>query len=185
MIRAAAAAILRGEVVGMPTDTVYGIGVDPLNPTAVERLFELKGRPEDKPVGILASSVERAAQIAELDDRARELATRHWPGPLTLVVRPKVVMAEWVGDTQLRTIGIRVPDHPLALEFLSVTGPLAVTSANRSGGKETMSDEEARAVFGDSVTVYLVGTSPGGRASTVVDCTGAALVVLRKGPVEI
>jgi L-threonylcarbamoyladenylate synthase len=185
VIRAAAAAILRGEVIGLPTDTVYGIGVDPMNPEAVEKLFELKGRPVDKPVGVLAPSVERAAEIAEFGGRAIELADRHWPGPLTLVLRPKVIMADWVGDTQLRTVGIRVPDHPVALQLLSVTGPLAVTSANRSGGRETMSDQEARGVFGDSVAVYLVGHAPGGRASTVVDCTGAGLVVLREGPVEI
>lgn len=185
MIRAAAAAIRRGEMIGLPTDTVYGIGVDPMNPEAVERLFELKGRPGDKPVGVLASTVEQVEEVAELDNRATELADRHWPGPLTLVVRPKVIMGDWVGNTQLRTVGVRIPDHPLALELLSVTGPLAVTSANRSGGRETMSDQEARAVFGDSVAVYLVGRSPRGRASTVVDCTGADLVVLRKGPVEI
>jgi L-threonylcarbamoyladenylate synthase len=185
VIRSAVAAILRGEVVGLPTDTVYGIGADPTNPDAVERLFELKGRPGDKPVGLLASSLERAAEVAELDGPATELATTYWPGPLTLVLRPRVIMADWVGDTQLRTVGVRVPDHPLALELLSETGPLAVTSANRSGGRETMSDDEARAVFGDSVAVYLVGRAPGGRASTVVDCTGGDLVVLREGPVEI
>jgi L-threonylcarbamoyladenylate synthase len=185
VIRAAVAAIRRGEVVGLPTDTVYGIGVDPMNPAAVEKLFELKGRPAAKPVGVLASSVEGAAEVAELDDRAIELAGRHWPGPLTLVVRPRVIMADWVGDAQLRTVGIRVPNHPQALEVLSMTGPLAVTSANRSGGGETTSDQEARAVFGDSVAVYLVGHAPGGRASTVVDCTGTDLMVLREGPVEI
>jgi L-threonylcarbamoyladenylate synthase len=185
VIEAAAAAISRGEVVGLPTDTVYGIGVDPLNPDAVERLFELKGRPPHKPVGVLASSYEQAASIALLDGEAAELAAGHWPGPLTVVVTPKIIMADWVGDRQLRTLGIRVPDHPVALALLSVTGPLAVTSANHAGGPETMSDEEARALFGDSVSVYLSGIAPGGQASTVVDCTGPRLVVLRKGPVEI
>lgn len=185
MIQAAAAAILRGEVVGIPTDTVYGIGVDPVNPDAVARLFELKGRPQDKPVGILASSVEQAAEVVDLNGVAEVLAARHWPGPLTLVVSPKVIMADWVGDQQLRTIGVRVPDHPVALELLSETGPLSVTSANLSGGPEAMDDGQARAIFGDSVAVYLAGTAPGGLASTVVDCTRADPVVLREGPVEI
>jgi tRNA threonylcarbamoyl adenosine modification protein (Sua5/YciO/YrdC/YwlC family) len=94
-------------------------------------------------------------------------------------------MAEWIGDMQTRTIGVRVPDHPVALELLNATGPLAVTSANLSGGPETMNNDEARAVFGDKVAVYLDGISPGGQASTVVDATGARLVVLREGPVEI
>ena len=185
MIEAAAGAISRGEVVGLPTDTVYGIGVDPLNPDAVAKLFELKGRPPDKPVGVLASSFEQASSIALLEGDAARLAAGHWPGPLTVVVTPKIIMAEWVGDRQLRTLGVRVPDHPVALELLSATGPLAVTSANHAGGPETMSDEEARALFGDSVSVYLPGISPGGQASTVVDCTGPSLVVLRKGPVDI
>jgi len=100
-------------------------------------------------------------------------------------VVPKVVLADWVGDAQSVTVGLRVPDHPVALELLSRTGPLAVTSANVSGGPETMSDREARAVFGDRVAVYLTGTSPGGDASTVVDATSDRLVLLRQGPVHI
>lgn len=183
MIEAAVVAIRAGEVIGLPTDTVYGIGADPLDVGAVSRLFELKGRPEHKPVGLLVASVAQARQIGEIDDMAAALAGRYWPGALTLVVRPKVVLADWVGDGTLRTVGIRVPDHPVAVDLLAKTGPLAVTSANRSGGEEAMSDREARAIFGDGVAVYLEGTSPGGEASTVVDATGAELIVLRQGPV--
>lgn len=185
MIGAAVDAIRDGQVVGIPTDTVYGIGVDPFDPDAVSRLFELKGRPDHKPVGVLVANVEQAAEIGDLDGEARSLAELHWPGALTLIVRPRVVMADWVGDKQRRTIGIRVPDHPVARELLELTGPLAVTSANESGGPETMSDGEARALFGDRVAVYLEGTAPGGEASTVVDATGAQLSVLREGPVRI
>lgn len=185
MILEAVAAVRAGDVVGLPTDTVYGVAVDPLNPDAVATLFDLKGRPEHKPVGVLCASLDQATEIADLDDRAREMASRHWPGPLTLVVRPKVIMADWVGDRQLDTIGVRVPDHPTAIELLSATGCLAVTSANIAGGPETVSDEEARKLFGSRVAVYLAGAATGGRSSTVVDCTGERLVVIREGPVEI
>lgn len=185
MIDEAVAAIFAGLVVGMPTDTVYGIGVDPFDFDAVGRLYEMKGRPEHKPVGVLVASLGQAAEIGHLADDAATLAERHWPGALTLIVAPKVVMADWVGDKQRRTIGIRVPDHDVARSLLERSGPLAVTSANESGGPETMSDLEARAVFGDRVAVYLEGVAPGGEASTVVDATGSRLTVVRGGPVQI
>jgi tRNA threonylcarbamoyl adenosine modification protein (Sua5/YciO/YrdC/YwlC family) len=185
VIGEAAAAIAAGEVVGMPTDTVYGIGVDPMVEGAVERLFELKGRPAHKPVGLLVAGLDQAKEIVEMSGAAADLATRHWPGALTLVVTPRVVLPDWVGDAVARTVGIRVPDHPVALALLQATGPLAVTSANRSGEPEAMSDAEARAIFGDDVAVYLEGRCPGGAPSTVVDATGHTLVVLREGPVEV
>lgn len=185
MIPDAVEAIKAGEVVGLPTDTVYGIGVDPLNPDAVEKLFVIKGRPANKPIGLLVATLEQAQTIGQLTDTALALARDHWPGALTLVVLPKVVLARWVGDAQAQTVGIRVPDHPAALELLSGTGPLAVTSANRSGGPELMDDLAARAEFGDEVAVYVQGVSPGGEASTVVDATTPRLKMLRPGPVTI
>jgi L-threonylcarbamoyladenylate synthase len=185
VIAEAVGAVEQGLVVGLPTDTVYGIGADPVNPAAVERLFDLKGRPEHKPVGLLVASVEQASEIGEFGESARALAEQHWPGALTLVVVPRVILSDWVGHRQSRTVGIRVPDHPTALQLLEATGPLAVTSANESGGLEAMNEVEARAVFGDEVSVYVPGTSPGGEASTVVDTTGYELSVLREGPVEV
>lgn len=185
MIEEAVAAIRAGEVVGLPTDTVYGIGVDPLNAAAVARLFELKGRPDHKPIGLLVATIDQARDIGHISDGVAELASRHWPGALTLVVTPKVILADWVGDKQLRTVGIRVPDHPVARSLLDQTGPLAVTSANASGGPEAMSAREARDIFGDRVAVYLDGVAPGGQASTVIDATGADLAVIRQGPVEV
>jgi L-threonylcarbamoyladenylate synthase len=184
-LEAAAAAILSGEVIGLPTDTVYGIGVDPLNEQAVQRLYEMKGRPEGKPVGVLVADLETASWLGELEGEARDLALRFWPGALTLVVLPKVILSDWVGDSQRQTLGIRVPDHPLAIELLSRVGPLAVTSANLSGGPDSLTDGEARALFGDQVSVYLEGTCPGGSGSTVVDATGEELSVLRQGPIAI
>ena len=185
MISDAVEAIASGLVIGLPTDTVYGIAVDPVNPEAVARLFELKGRPTGKPIGLLAASLEQAGLVADVSDRAADLAKRHWPGALTIIVTPRVVMADWVGDTVRSTIGIRVPDHPIAIELLEETGPLAVTSANVSGEPESMDDADARAIFGESVVIYVPGSAPGGLASTVVDATGAELVVLREGPVRI
>jgi tRNA threonylcarbamoyl adenosine modification protein (Sua5/YciO/YrdC/YwlC family) len=181
----AVAAVRDREVIGLPTDTVYGIGADPLSEEAVGKLYELKGRPENKPVGLLVASADHAASIGVLDGIGAELAAAHWPGALTLVVTPKVILADWVGDAQRSTVGLRVPDHPVTLELLEATGPLAVTSANLSGAPESMSDDEARAVFGDRVKVYVEGRSPGGEASTVVDVTGRVVVVLRQGPVTI
>lgn len=185
MISAALDAVASGQVIGVPTDTVYGVAVDPTNPEAVARLFELKGRPDGKPIGLLAANLAQAQEVAELSDQAAELASRHWPGGLTVIVRPRVVMADWVGDAQRRTIGIRVPDHPAALELLEQSGPLGVTSANLSGGLESMNDAEAKAVFGDRVAFYVEGSAPGRLASTVVDATGEEPVVLREGPVRI
>ena len=181
----AIAAIRNGEIVGLPTDTVYGIGADPMSENAVAGLFELKGRPVNRPVGLLVASLEQAGAIGEIDGVAAALAVEHWPGALTLVVVPRVILADWVGDAQRRTVGLRVPDHPITLELLTEVGPLAVTSANLSGGSESLSDEDARAVFGDRVPVYVVGRSPGGESSTVVDVTGDKIVVLRQGPVPI
>lgn len=184
-IEEAIEAIRSGFVVGLPTDTVYGIGVDPRNDIAAARLFEIKGRPERKPVGLLAADIDQASEVGEIEGRAKELAREHWPGALTLVVTPRVVLADWVGDAQLRTVGLRVPDHPVARQLLHAVGPLAVTSANRSGEKEAHDDREARALLGDAVAVYLPGTSPGGEPSTVVAASGGELVVLREGPVVL
>jgi tRNA threonylcarbamoyl adenosine modification protein (Sua5/YciO/YrdC/YwlC family) len=184
-VEQAALAIKAGMVVGIPTDTVYGIGVDPTNQRAVDLLFELKGRDEDRPIGLLAASLDQAKQVGQITGIAEELAERHWPGGLTLVVVPAASLIEGVGDRLRGTIGVRVPDYPVTLELLAATGPLAVTSANLAGQPETMDDAGARAVFGDRVAVYIEGLSPGRRASTVVDVTADPPVILRPGPVRI
>lgn len=184
-MKAAVEAVRAGEVVGLPTDTIYGVGVDPLGEGAVARLFDLKGRPKDKPFGLLVATAAQAREMAVIEGAAREIAEMHWPGPLTLIVEPSVILPQWVGDYSQTTVGIRVPDHQIARELLGEVGPMAVTSANRSGGAEVMTDVDAREIFGDEVAVYLEGTAPGGAASTIIDATGADLVVLRKGPIDI
>jgi len=185
MYELAVEAVQSGEIIGLPTDTVYGLAVDPLNQNAVSALYDAKGRPEHKPVGLLVTSVEDAAMIAELHGYAAELAEMFWPGALTLVVAPKVILSDWVGDRQRLTVGIRVPDCGPAREVLALTGPLAVTSANRSGQPDVHSDREARAIFGDEVAYYVPGQAPGGTPSTVVDATGFRPLVIRQGAVEI
>ena len=184
-IEDAVAAIRRGDVIGLPTDTVYGIAADPMSESAVARLFELKGRPDHKPIGLLVASLEQAREIGEMTSVAARLAAAHWPGALTLVVAPRVILADWVGDAQSQTVGLRVPDHPTTLQILAAAGPLAVTSANLSGGEESLSHDDAQTVFGELVPVYVEGRSPGGQSSTVVDVSGGEVVVLRQGPVHL
>lgn len=180
----AATAIRAGEIVGVPTDTVYGLAVDPWNEAAVASLYEAKGRPEHKPVGLLAASMGQVEEIVDLGS-ARAACELHWPGALTVVVRPRVVIPNWLGNRALGTVGIRIPDAPDLRELMTATGPLAVTSANRSSEAETFDDGAARSVFGKTVAVYLEGKAPGEMASTVVDATGTDLVVLRQGVVVI
>lgn len=183
ILEQAVAALDRGEVVGVPTDTVYGLAVDPWSEAAIEALYALKGRPEHKPIGLLVASVDQAEEIAHLGP-GRSLA-HHWPGALTLVVRPRVLIPDWVGHRASRTVGIRVPDHDLLRRLLQATGPLAVTSANRSGEPDLFDDRAVRAEFGSAVAVFLPGHSPGGVASTVVDATGERVRLLRAGPIVI
>lgn len=179
----AVAALADGKIVGVPTDTVYGLAVDPWSEAAVESLYQLKGRPENKPIGLLAASAEQADEVGRVDVAGG--LVEHWPGALTLVVHTRVVVPNWVGNSAVGTVGIRVPDHPLLLELLTRTGPLAVTSANLSGEADTLDDRSAREVFGDRVAVYVPGVSPGAIPSTVVDVTEGDARVLRPGPVVI
>ena len=176
-------ALYSGQVIGLPTDTVYGIGADPMQRAAVARLFEVKERPEIMPIPILAASIEDLRPIAVINADVAALADSHWPGALTLILRRVPGTPDWVGDPKRDTVGIRIPDHPLALELLAAFGPLAVTSANRSGADAAVDAASARADLGDSISVYLAGAATGGAASTVVDLSGDRPRVLREGPV--
>ncbi len=183
-IEAAVEAIRAGAIVGLPTDTLYGLAADPFDPDALATLFELKGRPGVKPLAVLVADLDQAQQIGVFEDRALELAEAHWPGGLTIVVPKLPSIPDWIGHRERRTVGLRCPRHRVALELLGRTGPLAVTSANVSGQAVAASVEEAREVFGDAVAVYLPGEAPGGEASTVVDVTEPTERVLRSGPVR-
>jgi tRNA threonylcarbamoyl adenosine modification protein (Sua5/YciO/YrdC/YwlC family) len=181
---AAVAAIRAGAVVGVPTDTVYGIAADPFRREAVASLFAVKRRPGIKPIPILAADADQAALVGTLGRSARRAGARHWPGGLTLVVPRVGGLPEWIGDPERGTVGVRVPDHPVVLRLLEVCGPLAVTSANRAGEPPASDDATARAILGDEVAEYLPGYGSGAGASTVVDLTGAEPRVLRRGAVE-
>lgn len=170
-----------GEVLGLPTDTVYGIAADPASKPAVDKLFAIKGRGLDKPIGLLLASLAEAIDVVHLPPYALEWAERYWPGPLNLVATPLVDLAIGTDDS----LAVRVPDHDTTLAILAAFGPLAVTSANLADGVESRSETEAKAVLGDSVAFYVPGISPGGQASTTVDVRGPRPVVLRQGPISI
>ena len=184
-MEAALSALRRGEVVGVPTDTVYGLAVDPADPEAVRALFDLKGRGGHLPLVVLAASLAQAEPLVEMSDSRRRLLEQHWPGPLTAVLRSKVTLAPLVGDHDRGTLAVRIPDHRCLLDLLGSSGPLAVTSANRSGAPPARSSDEARAALGDGPAVYLEGNCPGGIPSTVVDLTRSPPTVLREGPVRL
>ncbi len=183
-VRAAARAIKRGEIVGVPTDTVYGIAADVYDEAALDRLYEIKGRGDGKPVAILVASVEQGLSLGAMTDRALDLADQHWPGAVTLVVPRLDTAPGWLGDTNKRTVALRCPNHSTALELLELTGPLAVTSANRSDSEPAKTAAEARDIFGDEVLTYLFGEAGGGQPSTLVDLTQPSEVVLRSGPIR-
>jgi len=178
-------ALGRGSVVGLPTDTVYGVAADPRNPAAVARLFSIKRRPEGKPIGLLVADLDSAMEIVDLPEYAVRWARSFWPGPLNLVGVARLELPGGVGDHASATVGVRVPDHPTTRAILQAFGPLAVTSANRSGGQETLDDASARAALGDLIDLYVVGQCPGAVSSTTVDVTRAKPLLLRKGPLDL
>ena len=183
MIEQALIHLRAGHVIGLPTDTVYGIGADPHDLQAVTRLFVLKGRSPKEPIGLLVADLEAALEVVELPDYARLWASLHWPGALNLVARPRATWPSGVGDAE--SLAVRVPDHETALALLAAAGPLAVTSANRSGEAETLNDHEAASIFGTAVTFYLKGESSGGVASTSVDVRYDSPALLRRGPLDL
>ncbi len=181
----AVAAIGRGDLVVLPTDTVYGIGADAFRPSAVDALLAAKGRGRDMPVPVLVSSAAMLEGVVDqLPGVARELVDAFWPGALTLVLRHTVHLSWDLGDTQ-GTVAVRMPLHPLALDLITQTGPLAVSSANRSGAPAATTADDARAQLGDTVEVYLDGGAcPAPVPSSIVDVTGAVPHLLREGAVS-
>ena len=174
------AALRDGGVVVIPTDTVYGLACLPRLGDAVHSIFELKGRPDDKPLPVLGDGVGALEAVAVFDDRAAELARRFWPGPLTLVLPRTPGFFHDLGGDDSSTVAVRVPQSAVTLELLSQTGPLATTSANRSGEPPATSIAEARSVFGEEVAAYVDGGACRGLPSTVLSLVGPPLV-LREG----
>ena len=173
-------ALAAGKVVAVPTDTVYGLAVDPRLPDAVDRVFALKQRPEQFQLPVLIADPDGALDLAEATAAAQRLILRYWPGPLTLVLpRRSAVELDLGGDRA--TIGLRCPAHSLLRELLRSTGPLAVTSANRHGEAPLRTADEVREHFGSGVTAVLDGGRCDGRPSTVVSLTGTDARCLREG----
>jgi L-threonylcarbamoyladenylate synthase len=180
----AADAARAGRLIVLPTDTVYGIGTRPDDPAATERLFDAKARPRDLELPILAATAAEARTLARFDARADRLAGACWPGALTLVLPRTGVSTGWELGGDPATVGVRVPHHPLALAVLAATGPLAVTSANRSGAPPARTCDDLQAAFGDAVDVYLCQDEPlEGMASSVVDLAHGSARLLRAGSV--
>lgn len=173
-------ALARGRIVVIPTDTVYGVAASPAKSTAVEAIFELKGRSRTKALPVLGDSLDALNAVASFDDRARRLAEKFWPGPLTMVLRRALGFEADLGGDDPETIAVRIPALDLTRALLARSGPLAVTSANLSGEPEATSVEEARVWFGDRVAAYLDGGAAQGTQSTVISLVGAPKV-LREG----
>jgi tRNA threonylcarbamoyl adenosine modification protein (Sua5/YciO/YrdC/YwlC family) len=185
-IEDAAAAAGRGELIVFPTDTVYGIGTRPDAPQATARLFEAKGRPRDLTLPVLVPSLEAAREVGRFDERAGRLASACWPGPLTLILPRTRTSGPWDLGGDAETIGVRVPRHQLALAVLVAAGPLAVTSANRSGKPPARTCDELESAFGDLIAVYLCQEEPvRGAASTVIDLTHDEMRLIRAGELEL
>jgi L-threonylcarbamoyladenylate synthase len=185
-LAAAAAAVLRGELVVLPTDTVYGIGADAFSPAAVRGLLAAKGRGRDMPPPVLVGTVRAASALVEdLGPYGQVLIDEFWPGGLTIVCRAARSLAWDLGDTR-GTVAIRMPEDQVALDLLQETGPMAVSSANLTGSPAARTAAEARDQLADAVSVYLDGgPSAGGVASTIVDLTGNQPRLLRRGAVSI
>lgn len=184
-IERATRAVRAGRLIVLPTDTVYGIGTRPDDAAATARLFEAKGRPRELTLPVLVPSSAAAREIAVFDERAEALALAFWAGPLTIVLARKERSLGWDLGGDPDTIGTRMPHHPLALAVLARTGPLAMTSANLSGGPTPTTCEMVEGIFGDSVDVYLCEQEPlGAVASTVVDLAHGEVRLLRAGAVS-
>lgn len=191
-IKHAQQALAADECVVMPTDTVYGIAANAFSATGVQRLLETKGRNRTMPPPVLIAHAGVLDGLADqVSEEARALAEAFWPGGLTLICHAQPSLQWDLGETS-GTVALRVPDDEVATELLGQTGPLAVSSANRTGLPAAGSAEEARGMLGDKVQVYLDaghrGTVAEGLhpvASTIVDCTGSTPVVVRDGAVSL
>ncbi|MFC4053288.1 L-threonylcarbamoyladenylate synthase [Actinomadura syzygii] len=183
-IAEAFSAVRRSELIVLPTDTVYGVGVDAFVAPAVEKLLEAKGRGREMPPPVLVGSVRAATALVEdLGTYGQDLIDEFWPGALTLVCRSNPNLVWDLGDTK-GTVALRMPMHELAVELLKETGPLAVSSANLSGRPAARDAAEAEKMLGDAVSVYLdAGVSGNTEPSTIVDLTGSVPRLLRAGAV--
>ena len=176
--------VAQGGLVVLPTDTVYGLGCDPFNASAVDALFVAKARGRDLPLPVLVHNWRQAiGLVEEVTERAKLLIAEFWPGPLTIVLRESPGIGWDLGYSR-GTVAVRMPKHDFTLELIERTGPLAVTSANRSGVPTASTVEEIAEQLRGYVDVFFdTGPSSGGPASTVVDLSGEGVRVLREGAI--
>ncbi|PZS35939.1 MAG: threonylcarbamoyl-AMP synthase [Pseudonocardiales bacterium] len=184
-IASAAHSVASGQLVVLPTDTVYGVGADAFDVKAVTSLLAAKGRGRDMPVPVLVGSWTTIEGLASVvSERTWDLIEAFWPGGLTLVIEHAPSLAWDLGDAR-GTVAVRMPLHPVAIELLEVTGPMAVSSANISGRPAALTVGQAQEQLGDEVAVYLDGgPSASGVASTIVDVTAEIPLILRAGAVS-
>lgn len=185
-VEAASLAIRRGELIVIPTDTVYGVAADAFDPAAVRALLRAKGRGREMPPPVLVSAAATIDALAVgLPGYARILVDKFWPGPLTLVCNQQSSLQWDLGDTR-GTVAVRMPDHPVAIAILERTGPLAVSSANLTGEPAATSADAAEEMLGEQVNAVVdAGPSLRKQSSTIVDVTGAQARVLRLGALSI
>jgi tRNA threonylcarbamoyl adenosine modification protein (Sua5/YciO/YrdC/YwlC family) len=185
-IEAATLAVRRGELVVLPTDTVYGLGADAFDPEAVRRLLAAKGRGREMPPPVLVGAASTVDALAvEIPDWARALIEAHWPGPLTIVLKQQPSLQWDLGDTR-GTVAVRMPADEVALALLERTGPLAVSSANLTGHPAATDADAAEEMLGSEVTVIVDGGPTAGAVpSTIVDATGLVGRILRPGALSL
>jgi L-threonylcarbamoyladenylate synthase len=183
-LRLAEKILRQGGLVAFPTDTVYGVGSLAFDGVAVESIYAAKDRPLEKAIPILIADISDLLKVASsIPESAQRLAARFWPGPLTLVVPRNPGLPGAVSATG--SVGVRVPDHEVARALLRMAGPMAVTSANISGGLNPTTAQEVQVQLGGRIPLILDGgPTPGGMASTVVDCSGREPQILRQGPIS-
>jgi L-threonylcarbamoyladenylate synthase len=183
---AATTAVQEGQIVVLPTDTVYGVGADAFSPTAVAALLAAKGQGRNVPPPVLVGSVRAASALTQsLGPYGQDLIDEFWPGPLTLIFRASPTLRWDLGDT-LGTVAVRMPLHPIALDLLRRTGPMAVSGANSQGLAAATSADEAQQQLGDSVSVYLDGGQCAANVvSTILDLTGTVPRMLRAGAISV
>lgn len=183
VVRQAADLLRSGLVVAYPTDTLYGLAVDPRNAAAVRRLFDLKGRPETSAVTLIAGNVDQVRAAGEMSVAAERLAARWWPGPLTILIQARPILAR---ETLAggRTVGVRVPQHQAAIALADAAGfCITATSANRSGATAVSRPDAVAEALPDVDVILDAGPAPGGAPSTIVDASARELALVRAGAV--